>query len=220
MKNTFTTTSAYVENSSGDRLIYPFGPSILQTEIPDNLRQELLEEGQKLTKEQHDASSVLAGNFKKGRSLFYSDDYRKTVEPYFVSKALAYFDILEKQYQSTSVVPQVCKNLTLDSLWINFSEQFDFNPSHDHNGLISFVLYCDVPPEILKDQANTNTPLAGKIIFEYGEKITDFMYNTYTVQPYNNLMLLFPGKLRHQVPPFWANAVRVSISGNFSIRAS
>ena len=45
----FITNVAYYENSTGDKLLYPFGPTIFQTEVDQNFTKELIEKGRKLS---------------------------------------------------------------------------------------------------------------------------------------------------------------------------
>ena len=41
--------------------------------------------------------------------------------------------------------------------------------------------------------------------------------NEYPVQPYENLMFIFPNTLKHYVPPYWVDAERITVSGNFVV---
>jgi hypothetical protein len=61
-------------------------------------------------------------------------------------------------------------NVRLDTLWINFSQKHDFNPPHTHTGILSFVIFCQVPKEIFEVQADSNAQRAGEIHFAYGEQ--------------------------------------------------
>ena len=101
------------------------------------------------------------------------------------------------------------------TLWINFSQKHDYNPTHTHTGVLSFVIYCKVPPEIFKVQADSNAKKAGQILFHYGDSITKLMGSEWPVTPYENLMFIFPNELEHSVPPYWVDAERISVSGNF-----
>ena len=80
---------------------------------------------------------------------------------------------------------------------------------------LSFVIYCKVPPEIFKVQADSNAKKAGQILFHYGDSITKLMGSEWPVTPYENLMFIFPNELEHSVPPYWVDAERISVSGNF-----
>ena len=227
--NKFITNVPNFETEDGDKILYPFSPPIFQTEVDSNFIKELIVEGRKLTKEEDDHNFKLAGNLKYGRSYHYKDDYLLKVEPYLKTYVERFFNGL---YQMGGNDYQGVKNLLdiqhdrrelrqgtvkLDSLWINFSQKHDFNPPHTHNGILSFVIFCQVPEEIFKVQADSNTQRAGEINFLFGEPITKMMGSEYPVQPYENLMFIFPAKLKHYVPAYWVDAERISVSGNFVV---
>ena len=225
----FNTNVANFKTEDGDKILYPFSPPIFQTEVDSNFTKELLEEGRKLTKEEDDWNPKLAGNLKYGRSFHYKEDYLLKVEPYLKSYVEKFLNGIYSQYgQDNKMVERLLQvqhnrrqrrngNIRLDTLWINFSQKHDFNPPHTHTGILSFVLFCKVPEEIFKLQADSNTQRAGEIHFSYGEPITPLMGNEYPVQPYENLMFIFPAALKHFVPAYWVDAERISVSGNFVV---
>jgi hypothetical protein len=228
-KNNFETNVAKFETETGDKILYPFSPPIFQTEVDSNFTKELIEEGRKLTKEEDDHNFSLAGNLKYGRSYHYKEDYLLKVEPYLKTYIERFFNGLYLQYgpdfKGVNKLLEVQHdkqqfrqgNVRLDTLWINFSQKHDFNPPHTHTGVLSFVIFCQVPKEIFKVQADSNTQRAGEIHFSYGEPITKLMGNEYPVQPYENLMFIFPAELKHYVPAYWVDAERISVSGNFVV---
>ena len=227
--NNFVTTVTSFETETGDKILYPFSPPIFQTEVDSNFTKELIVEGRKLTKKENDHNFSLAGNLKYGRSYLYRDEYSLKVEPYLKIYVKRFFNGLTRQYGSgykgvdklLSIQhnrKQVKQgNLRLESLWINFSQKHDFNPSHTHSGALSFVIFCQIPEEIFKVQADSNTQRAGEIHFEHGETITELSGSDYAVRPYENLMFIFPAKLKHYVPAYWVDAERISVSGNFVV---
>jgi hypothetical protein len=209
----FVTTAAYIQNRAGDKIIYPFGPPLHQTVITDEFCQDLLDQGKTLVKETDDANFSLAGQLKSGRSLRFTEDYVRKVEPYLLSKIRVFLNMLDQQYEVVHANSSY-DDIYLKTLWINYSHKNDFNPPHDHHGDLSFVIYCDIPDEIFNVQADSNVQDAGKITFMYGENFSDLMFSNYTVKPFKNLMLVFPAKLKHFVPPYWTDSIRISVSGN------
>jgi len=225
----FQTNVAKFETEDGDKILYPFSPPIFQTEVDSNFTKELIEEGRKLTKEEDDWNPKLAGNLKYGRSYHYKEDYLLKVEPYLKTYIERFFNGIYSQYgQNNKMIERLLQvrhdrrqtrqgNLRLDTLWINFSQKHDFNPPHTHTGVLSFVIFCQVPEEIFKVQADSNTQNAGELLFSYGEPISKLQGNEYPVKPYENLMFIFPAELRHFVPAYWVDAERISVSGNFVV---
>jgi len=231
LSGNFTTNVAYFKNESGDKILYPFSPPIFQSIVDENFTKSLIEEGRRLQKDKDDWNPKLAGNLKYGRSLHYKSDFVDRAEKYLLKYVERFFDGIYQQFgsdyqgisQLLEVVDSKVKNSTkqgklqLDTLWINFSQKHDFNPPHTHNGILSFVIFCQIPKEIFKVQADSNTQRAGEIHFSYGESISALMGNDYPVRPYENLMFIFPAELRHFVPAYWVDAERISVSGNFVV---
>ena len=225
----FITNVAKFETEDGDKILYPFSPPIFQTEVDSNFTKELIEEGRKLTKEEDDWNPRLAGNLKYGRSYHYKEDYLLKVEPYLKTYVERFFNGLYSQFGTNNkMVERLLQvqhdrrqwrqgNVRLDTLWINFSQKHDFNPPHTHTGILSFVIFCQVPEEIFKVQADSNTQRAGEIHFSYGEPISKLQGNEYPVKPYENLMFIFPAELKHFVPAYWVDVERISVSGNFVV---
>jgi len=225
----FETNVPKIELETGEKILYPFSPPIFQTEVDTNFTKELIEEGRKLTKEEDDWNPRLAGNLKYGRSYHYKEDYLLKVEPYLKTYVERFFNGIYSQFGPDNKMVQSLLevqhdrrqkrqgNVRLDTLWINFSQKHDFNPPHTHTGVLSFVIFCQVPKEIFTTQADCNTQRAGELHFSYGEPISKLQGNEYPVKPYENLMFIFPAELRHFVPAYWVDAGRISVSGNFVV---
>jgi len=238
-ENSFRTNVSTFNTETGDKIIYPFGPPIFQTEVDENFTNEILEEGRKLNIQDDDWNPKLAGNLKYGRSYHFKEDYQNKVEKYLLHYVERFFNGLYEMYgpnikmintlmsvknHNSSLFKATSQSryqpgvMKLASLWINFSQRYDFNPPHTHDGDLSFVLFCDVPHEIFEVQADSNTQRAGQLHFSYGEPITPLMGNEYPVKPYKNLLMIFPAELKHYVPSYWVDKERVSVSGNFVVR--
>ena len=223
----FNPNCANFTTETGDKLLYPFGPPIFQSEVDPSFTKKLLEEGRKLNIKENDHNFRLAGQHKYGRSYAYTTEFENEVEPYLLQYVERYFNGLYEQigknHKGVEQLTTKFKNkkvtetgqLKLDTLWINFSQKHDYNPPHTHIGELSFIIYCKVPKEIFTVQADSNTQRAGMVHFSYGEQISPLGGAEYPVKPFENLMLMFPAMLKHHVPAYWVDAERVSVSGNF-----
>jgi hypothetical protein len=110
----------------------------------------------------------------------------------------------------------------LDSCWVNFQKKYEFNPVHTHDGLLSFVIWINIPYTNEDELKNTSVkysgyPVAGTFSFLYN---TCLGYITEHIIPadktYENTFLLFPSRLNHCVYPFYSSDdYRISVSGNF-----
>ena len=116
----------------------------------------------------------------------------------------------------------------LDSLWVNFQYQHEFNPIHKHSGGYSFVIWMKIPTHC-KEQKNlpitnssANTTSISNFAFIYSDilgVIREFVFNM--SDEAEGHLLLFPAGLKHQVYPFYnCDDVRISISGNLGISIS
>ena len=109
----------------------------------------------------------------------------------------------------------------MTNFWVNSQRQTEFNPIHNHGGVLSFVIWMKIPTDFREQHEipfakESNTPQASDFQFLY----TDIMGN---VQGHNFLMsdkvegtmMVFPSTLVHQVYPFYnCDDDRISISGN------
>tara|TARA_B100001996_G_scaffold291408_1_gene231599 strand:- start:319 stop:1002 length:684 start_codon:yes stop_codon:yes gene_type:complete len=121
-------------------------------------------------------------------------------------------------YSTTSASLNCIK---LHDLWVNFQNKHEFNPLHDHAGIISFVIWMKIPTDY-EDQYKI--PIAknstAKSISNFAFAYTDILghIQEYSIQmssSQNAWMMLFPSSLKHQVYPFYqSDEQRVSISGN------
>jgi len=223
----FITNVPYKETEQGDKIIYPFSPPIYQTFVDPKFSKFLLDEGRKLNMRENDFNFQLAGNLKHGRSYSYKDSVIDKAESHLLIHVEKFLqNIMLNDGQDTLVRSLMRKpigrgnhrqgKLKLDSLWVNFSQKYDFNPPHTHTGMLSFVIYLKVPKRIFEVQADSNNQKAGEIIFAYGEGL-HLTGSEYPVKVFEDLMFIFPANLRHYVPAYWVDEERISVSGNFIV---
>jgi hypothetical protein len=97
-------------------------------------------------------------------------------------------------------------------LWVNYQQATEFNPTHNHSGILSFVIYADIPEEIREEYKNSpsgNTKTRGLIQFtsQFTNELLAFNPSTYTI-------LIFESSHVHQVYPFYSDNTRITIAGN------
>jgi hypothetical protein len=167
------------------------------------------------------ATKNLAGN------ISYSY-YLKDVDDWFFKN---YVEFMCKDYKAWSsyfdLEPSIGQHnndkhpYMLDSLWVNHQKQHEFNPSHIHAGIYSFVIFMKIPTKWEEQHAlpfseNSNAPRASDFSFEYlngygKNKVETFLMSS----DWENSMLFFPANLRHAVYPFYnCDEERITISGN------
>tara|TARA_B100001996_G_scaffold367052_1_gene338312 strand:- start:57 stop:689 length:633 start_codon:yes stop_codon:yes gene_type:complete len=113
------------------------------------------------------------------------------------------------------------KSMCLESFWVNFQKQHEYNPPHNHGGVFSFVVWMKIPTtseeqhrlEFLKGHKN---PGASNFQFSYLDINGRQTRFPYLMNPsMEGKMLFFSSDLMHSVNPFYeCDEDRISISGN------
>ena len=212
----FQTKILHVNTKTGDKLLYPFGPSIFQTYVDEKFVNHLLKEGEKLTKKNNNANKDLAGNLTKGGSYNYPANVRAKFEGYIYQLLDRYLGNMPPHKLQNLFLKNHKKKTTrfkLEQLWINYNKKGDYNPPHIHSAIFSFVIFCKIPQAIFTERPESNFQHPGEIIFRFGETL-NFSDCEFRVKPSNQLMFIFPSYLTHYVPPFYTDDTRISVSGN------
>jgi len=175
-------------------------------DVPKNILKSL---NQKISEANIDVSNMLAGNISKEYDLLHAKDL---LESYLIEL----FHFYNESYNYTNLVDQVNQPvpITLNNLWVNFQEKGEFNPSHKHSGIMSFVIWLDIPYDIKEESKD-----AGTFEFVY----TDILGNTipYKIpvdKNFNGKIIMFPNRLMHSVYPYFSTEKqRITIAGNLAL---
>ena len=164
----------------------------------------------------------LAGNLEREFKLTKSQKQLELLLfPYFITFAREHNLFITINY-TTHNVP-----LILASSWVNFQKKGEFNPVHNHSGVVSFVLYLDVPYDIkdemnLPSSRNSAMNVPAHFSFFYTTALGRIGISNIPVdKTYRNVLLMFPAKLSHSVYPFYtSDDYRISVSGNFILNTA
>ena len=122
---------------------FNWGPCLIHLQIKDDFKKILLDEA---AKNEKDFSSKLAGQIRKETG--YSDESRDKIVPY-LAPYLGVYDQMFQKYQAKKYERK--PEYALTALWANFQRQYEFNPPHDHDGKLSFVIYLSIPEPLKKE---------------------------------------------------------------------
>jgi len=192
--------------------IFNWGPCVVRMKINDAFKKLLLDEA-KNNKE--DYRDKLAGILD--HETGYSEESKKKIIPHLTQCVGVYDQAFEKY---TNKKYDKRPEYVLSALWINHQKQNDFNPPHDHDGKLSFVIYLSIPDELKKENKEYKGKSCGPggIQFIYGNGPRDCV--TYmSFMPEENDCFVFPAWLKHWVAPYKSNCTRISVSGNFHDQA-
>jgi hypothetical protein len=168
---------------------------------------------------------ILAGNIDKEYKLSKCFKY---VENMLLPVVHAYINTndykqsIDGEYNDLDICREDLSEIQLLNLWVNYQSKYEFNPPHTHSGVISFVLWVDIPYSIEDEKNNPNnkdckSPLAGCFQFIYTNiNNKPCQLSIPADKKYNNGLLVFPAKLQHAVYPFYtSDKYRISVAGNF-----
>ena len=213
--------------SEGIEFNYPnWGPYIFDTKVDNDLIKILLEKGNESKKKNLDYRTELAGQidyeyyYEDWEEWFipkfeiYINSYLDTVTEYLGTRSA--FDFLKIEQVTMETQVKFLVNWHLDSMWVNFQKQHEYNPPHEHDGHLSFVIYLQVPKEIGEEKPLANNQGPGRICFDYGEKLP-FSINNITKLPEKGNLIIFPAWLTHYAHSFKSDVERISVSGNIRL---
>tara|TARA_B100000927_G_scaffold282466_1_gene269123 strand:+ start:5714 stop:6325 length:612 start_codon:yes stop_codon:yes gene_type:complete len=170
----------------------------------------------RIDKAQGSAKGNLAGHISSSLDLVDENKYFENILLGCVQNYTQQFPYTPKKLNHMKI-----EGLKLNGFWVNYQKEHEFNPSHDHGGVFSFVVWMKIPT-ISKDQNNkdflrdVNNSVASDFEMSYIDTsgvITSYIYKMNPDMEGN--MLFFPSSFRHGVYPFYdCNEDRISISGN------
>jgi hypothetical protein len=115
------------------------------------------------------------------------------------------------------------KKWKIDALWVNYQKKYEFNPLHNHSGILSFVIWIQIPYN-LNDELNldfvkkSNRPCASLFSMVYVNPAGFIEQKPIMLDKKDEgKFLIFPSVINHMVYPFYtSDNYRISISGNMS----
>jgi len=181
----------------------------------DRLPSNTLTEDKDLCQEYHNAPNSKSYNDKLAG--FIQDEYLLTDEianlvmPHIYEGACALFE-------------QPLMKWKLDAGWVNYQKQYEINPLHNHTGLLSFVMWINIPYDINEE---LNLPYVKDSTIKKSATAFTFVYHdihgTLCQQPFRidkrgeGKFVIFHSQLYHMVYPFYtSDGHRISIAGNIS----
>jgi hypothetical protein len=198
----------------------------MQVQFKNEDLQPIRDEIQKIldgTVTRQDWKPNLAGNIDKEYLLTDCFDYVADLVGALIPSYDQHFNYVKGFDMLTGDVP-----IVLDNLWVNFQKRYEFNPVHNHRGVLSFVIWLEVPFYIEDEltqgpgrTSNANKP--GHFVFYYpstGQPKGSIASTALAVdKSWENRLVLFPAALDHAVYPFYtSNQYRISVSGNFKFK--
>jgi hypothetical protein len=190
----------------------------LETKLPKTVMMRLQSYIEAAKKNPINFNNQLAGNISKSLLIEDKDNwFFKTILIPLIGKFME--DYPQYRYNITFLSENAPHYL--NTFWVNFQKENEFNPLHDHGGIFSFVVWVKIPTHwkeqhALPIAANSNLAKTSNFEFNYTNILGQISYYEYKLDKKSEGgMLFFPAKLMHTVYPFYnCDKERVSISGN------
>ena len=113
----------------------------------------------------------------------------------------------------------------LDTIWVNYQNQHEYNPFHNHGGMYSFAIWMKIPTyhdeqNKLNNAKHVREPVNSTFNFQFTDTLGQITNHVYQMNPdMEGTMLFFPAEMQHSVNPFYnCDEQRISIAGNISLK--
>jgi len=158
----------------------------------------------------------LAGQFEHEYTLIDSKPHLAKIIEHLTDEYHRKYDYLGK----ISMMDQA-RPIQMGDPWVNFQRKGETNPIHTHGGVMSFVLWLQLPYSIAEEEAQgpgakSARNLAGHFSFHYSGILGNLNhYHIPADYKQEGTLMLFPSELAHSVNPYYtSDEYRISISGN------
>jgi len=136
----------------------------------------------------------------------------------------AYFLDLAQKFSRHYFGHELAVGTRLLDLWVNFQRKHEYNPPHTHKGVVSFVIWVQVPFSIEDEMAAVNSrqttnPCAANFAFVYNQANGKIATGNIPVdRQFEGLVCVFPSDINHMVYAFrTSDRFRISVSGNLGV---
>jgi len=203
---------------------------VLSAQVPDNILEELNKAVDKLLEEEFKNSEPMNRNLLGHmRHEYKINECIPSLEPFVLYLAKLYdekwkwFESLDENYNTKNYNTTVAESLKLVDLWVNVQQKHEFNPPHEHTGIMSFTLWLRIPYDLKEEEEHfpqtSGTSRTSKFTFHYANLLGQHSNFVVDVDKlHEGTLVMFPSKLNHSVNPFYTtDEYRISIAGNLRI---
>ena len=130
-----------------------------------------------------------------------------------------------EHYKVPVIISENKWKLSLEQFWVNYQNQHEFNPLHNHGGVYSFACWLKIPTDHYEQNQHYNAKdssgeFNSAFCFHYTDSLGNIKTTLYEQYPdMEGTMLFFPAALNHEVYPYYnCDEQRISISGNIWLK--
>ena len=185
---------------------YHWGPFLYKTKLE---KKEISDIKKLCSKKSKDVRESLAGLIKNEHEINVNKLY-PIIEPYIQSYSEGF-----RSYRDINLGEKV----SLIRAWVNYMTKFETNPLHVHEEDLSFVIFLNVPKQLIKERNETVSRghKQGELVFINSLVARDEFITSHNFFPEVGDFFIFPAALHHYVNTFKCSGERISVSGNIKI---
>jgi len=210
-----------MKNSIDIKMFKPFGSTISEQTLPDNLVKDFLADLKMIRA----LPSEERQRYSFAHKLVGSVESEYMVTPAVFAKHKSVLDTCIAEYCQTIYPDFKVKRIVINSAWFVVQKINQFNSIHQHTNhtafeqnhpQISCVGYLQIPKMIPLECAKAHHDISGAIEFFEGSE-NYFTFSSWRRDPQPKTYLIFPSHLAHFVSPFNSDnpdAERISFSAN------
>ena len=190
-------------------------PGLTRGMIPQEIYQPVMQEIYEIEADDrgiYKMNKTLAGQIEREYQLEKSKDY-----------IVPYLEEMAREYQKEWNYYQG-QDLKVDSLWVNLQQKTEYNPIHNHDGILRYVAWLDIPyrheneGNLEHTKHSRTKKFSASFQFIYNSVLGKIVNEVYNVENgWEGRIVMFPAELLHIVYPFYtSDGYRISIAGNLS----
>ena len=186
-------------------------------DVPEDIMEYLKEKTNSIKKCNH----TLLGHIAEE---YCYNEIPLNIEKFIVSKCFLY--PMKRTLDNTDIL-DVDMPLKLASLWVNYQKKYEFNPSHTHSGIFSFIIFVSIPYDLNKEDnifppTNNNEKCTSRLSFIIStQSHKNYIHYLNVDKTFENKMIMFPSDYIHAVYPFYtSDDYRITVSGNIKFDTS
>ena len=200
------------------QLLKPFGPTIAEIQVPDNILKVMnsMTENLLIDKNKKSWGEHLVEQIEDELEISKKMLKENGLNGFFAGCLKVYLsNVLQEMYNYDPENYIVASDLT--DMWFNeMKPGGEYNPAHFHtNCYVSAVLYLKIPSKRPKRNINHKTDKDGYIEF-IDRSVTpeNLQKGTMLIEPKEGMMYIWPSSLLHMVYPFLGKETRRSVAWN------
>lgn len=196
---------------------------VIEVKVPDDIMAVLISSIKKMMSENFISAigyqENLVGHLEK--EFLLDQECRDILEPLVIEVGNMYEERWHYAMQTDTGIFTSVPKLELQNLWVNFQKKHEFNPTHTHTGIYSFVIWINIPYRLENEEQHfssvkNNVQKTSRFTFHYNNILG--MNSAFALpvdQDWEGKMLFFPAALTHSVYPFYtSDEYRISVAGN------